>query len=43
MPELINIQLKILLWSHGSSGGLAIWNTGSFPGGPLYNVGRPFP
>ncbi len=23
-------------------GGLAIWSTGSFPGGPLYNVGRPF-
>ncbi len=27
-----------LLWV---SGGLAIWSTGSFPGGPLYNVGRP--
>ncbi len=23
-----------------SSGGLAIWSTGSFPGGPLYKVGR---
>ncbi len=24
-----------------SSGGLAVWSTGSFPGGPLYNVGWP--
>ncbi len=24
-----------------ASGKLAIWSTRSFPGGPLYNVGRP--
>ncbi len=31
-----------LEWPEGS-GGLAIWSTGSFPGGPLYNVGQSFP
>ncbi len=33
-------RFEFILYS--SSGGLAIWSTGSFLGGPLYNVGRPF-